>query len=156
MVSSDTLIGTASSADISNLQKMYPDSVRKNPLLAEQDTVVWQVFENAAFDSSKHTAVITGYRNGRTASIFVEANVSAENPTLIRGMVLGDSGSTMNDPAALGFWGDLASCLVVATARCAIKCLFGGPAYLQCLAVCETWAASFCTVAAVFRWIRDN
>jgi hypothetical protein len=154
-----TIFDEASSADIPNLPKKYPDypdSVRKN-LLAEQDTVVWQVFENAVFDSSKHTAVITGYHNGSTASIFVEVDVTTGNPTLIRGGVLSDSGWTIDEPLVLGFWGDLGSCMLAATARCAIKCLFGGPAYLQCLAGCEAWAASYCTVAAVFRWwVKNN
>jgi hypothetical protein len=152
MVMIATVLEAASSADIPNLQKMYPDSVPKN-LLAKQDTVVWQVFENAAFDSSKHTAVITGYRNGRTASIFVEIDVSTENPTLIRGMVLDDSGSTTNDSLVYSFWSNLGTCMALQTLKCAFRCLFSGPAYLQCLAGCESWALVWCIIGA---YIIDN
>ncbi len=120
------------------------------------DTLVWQVFENAALDSSKHTAIITGYHEGQVKSVFVEANVTVENHSLIRGMVLDGNGSTMDDPLVFGFWTNWGTCVAVATARCLVTCGLSGPLYLHCLAGCEGWAITFCAIGAYLTCLITN
>ncbi|MCX6832144.1 MAG: hypothetical protein NT028_08440 [candidate division Zixibacteria bacterium] len=147
MVMIATVLDAASSADIPNLQKMYPDSVPKNRL-AKPDTVVWQVFENAAFDSSKHTAVITDYRDGKKASIFVEVDVSTDSLNLIRGWVLGDS--TMTPPQFNKLWQDYGKCVLVCCSACAVYCLFSGPGWVACWCTCCIGCYPGCMVKLVF------
>ena len=120
------------------------------------DTVVWQVFENAQRDSTKFSAIVTGYNNGRTNSAFVEVDISSDSLNFIRGTTLRSVDWSMDDPMAKGFWKAFGTCMLLASIRCAFNCLYAGPAYLQCVAGCIGWSSITCAAAAAFSWLKGN
>jgi hypothetical protein len=153
MVMIATFFDEASSADAPALQKNRADSTKGNKW-ADQDTVIWQVFENAAFDSSKHTAVVTGCRGGKMASIFVEIDVSNDSLNLIRGWVLGDSSSVSPEQFS-GIWGDYGKCVTLCCAAAAVLCILSGHGWIACWTTgCLTCYAS-CALRSIFTAIID-
>ncbi len=129
--------------------KMVPDPSYSSLLYA--DTLVWQVFENAACDSSRHTALVTIASKGRKATFLQELDISQMPPRVLllasvnEGiMIPADSGAVAN---VNDYWKEVAACC----AGCAAGCAFSGPGWAACFGIC----CAACAVGAIVLIILD-
>lgn len=124
--------------------------------LLSADTLVWQVFENAAGDSTLHTAVLSAYRDGEVQSAFLEIDVASPELEFVRGGMLTTGGEVIDGQYARGLWHDYSVCLMACCAACAIGCLLSGPGWPACTAACCVDCFPVCAIhtmiAAIIDW----
>jgi len=116
--------------------------------LVSADTVVWQVFENAACDSSLHTAVITLYHNGQNLTVFAELDVSTPETALLRSALIVDGTYTPNGPETQGVK-DVLKCIHGCCKACKYLCVLLGSAWEQCESTCCAACGIGCVIGAL-------
>lgn len=104
-------------------------------VVANADTLIWQVFENVAQDSARHTTLMTLYRSGQNRTVFMELDISQPEPqilvagSIVDGALVQDATATK---AALNRLKEALACC----AACAVACVLSGPGYAACVAAC--------------------
>ncbi len=122
---------------------------------AGSDTLVWQVFENPAYDSSIHTAVISAYRDGRVNSAFIEVDLSAGVPSFIRGGMLTGDGEVVDSVFAKTAWEDYSICVGACCATAMIACILSGPGWPACAAAGCLDCYPLCAIHSLFTTVLD-
>ena len=117
-------------------------------VLSKADTLVWQVFENAQFDSSKHTTIATAYHDGLKGTILMELDISNPQPEVLTarratdGVLLQDDGTTK---AAMNRMKEAIACC----AACAAGCILSGPGYAACVTACCFACVAYALVMSI-------
>jgi hypothetical protein len=128
--------------------KRTPD-IEPTSRLIGADSVVWLAFENPTHDMANHTALVCVTHGGETRVLFIELDVSAEDPVLIRGGLIVNGQFVQDENADEQFdswWG----CVLGGTAGSAAGCLLMNCAWGQCTAIGAVVSVVGCTVSALF------
>jgi hypothetical protein len=116
--------------------------------LVSADTVVWQVFENAVYDSSLHTGVITLCHSGQNLTVLAELDVSTPEGALLRSAQIVGGAYTPNGPETQGVK-DILKCIHGCCNACDYLCVLLGPIIPECKSLCCAACVVGCAIGAL-------
>lgn len=130
--------------------KLAPDHSYNQ--LVGVDTLIWQVFENASYDSILHTALFTVVRDDQSGTILQELDISQPTVEVVKmGMVVGGvyvPGESGDIVVMAKYWKEALACC----AACAAGCIFSGPAWPSCVLSCCAACYAYYIAIYLINW----